>query len=37
MQRVETEEGCMTFADQLRLVAIVAAFGFVAAVLIGMI
>jgi adenylate kinase len=37
MQRVETEEGCMTFADHLRLVAIVAAFGFVAAVLIGMI
>jgi len=32
-----TEEGCMTIANHLRLVAIVAAFSFVAAVLIGMI
>jgi hypothetical protein len=32
-----TEEGCMTIADQLRLIGIVAAFGFVAAVVIGMV
>jgi len=32
-----TQEGCMTFTDQLWLIAIVAAFGFVTAVVVGMI
>lgn len=31
------EEGCMTFTDQLRTAAVVVAFAFLAAVLIGMI